>query len=80
MNNLSIEIGLAKVCGEQEKMYNKLVSIFIRKKYSQNRIEAILNNYISEPDNEKYRAEFLELQAYRAECKKQAKLEVYGEE
>ena len=66
--------------GTQEKQYGQLVSDLVRKKYSASAVEAILNNYMDDPSNEKYVAEFKELQAYRAECKEMARAEVYGEE
>lgn len=77
---LQNERQIIKLSGVLDQFYGQKIHQLIRIKYSQRDVEAILNNYISEPDNEKYKAEFLELQAYRAECKKQAKLEVYGEE
>lgn len=72
------EIAEEKAKFEQEEKerlantpYDQLVSMFIREKYSQDSIEAIINNYLS--NSEKYKAEFDELQAYRAECKARAK-------
>ena len=75
-----IEIQLAKLNGMQKEAYEQQTSELFRKKYSQSAVEAIINNYLLDPENEKYKAEFLEMQAYRAECKAQAKKEVYGEE
>ena len=49
--------------------YDEAVDMEIRKKYPQRAVEAILNNYLADPTNEQYIAEFDELQAYRAECK-----------
>lgn len=56
---------------EYKPTYEELVSQFIREKYSQDEVEAIINNYLS--NAEKYKAEFDELQAYRLECKARAK-------
>jgi hypothetical protein len=47
----------------------ELISKEFRKKYSQDDVEAIMNNYLLDPTNEKYKAEMDEMQAYRAECK-----------
>jgi hypothetical protein len=62
------------------KEYRQVVNYLIRKKYSQSDVEAIINNYMDDPSNEKYAAEFKELQAHRAACKVMARAEVYGEE
>ena len=48
----------------------------MREKYSQSAVEAIINNYLSDPENEEYKAEFAALQTYREECKDKAKAEV----
>lgn len=47
----------------------KLISKEFRKKYSQDDVEAIVNNYLLDPTNELYKAEMDKMQAYRAECK-----------
>lgn len=47
----------------------KLINKEFRKKYSQDQVEAIVNNYILDPTNEEYKADMMEMQAYRAECK-----------
>lgn len=49
--------------------YDEAVSEKIREKYPQRAVEAILNNYLSFPENAEYIREFLELQEYRVECK-----------
>lgn len=59
-----------------EQLYGHMVTNKIRKLYSQNQIEAILNNYIAEPTNEKYAAEFKALQEYRKKCKAEVKEEL----
>jgi hypothetical protein len=41
--------------------------------YSLGRIQAIINNYLAEPDNEKYIKEFLDLQECRKYCKEKIK-------
>ena len=56
--------------------YARLVDAYVREKYSQSAVEAIINNYLSDPENEKYKAEFAALQIYREECKEKAKTEV----
>lgn len=59
-----------------EKLYGKLVSDRFRKRYSQDMVEAIINNYMSEPSDEKYIAELKEMQEYRSECKRLAREEL----
>jgi hypothetical protein len=47
----------------------KLISKEFRKKYSQDDVESIVNNYLLDPTNTKYKAEMDDMQAYRAACK-----------
>lgn len=61
----------------RDEKYARLVDAYVREKYSQSAVEAIINNYLSDPENEKYKAEFAALQLYREECKEKAKTEVY---
>ena len=58
-----------------EDAYGELVEKEFRKKYSQSRVEATVNNYLLDPTNEEYKADMDEMQAYRAECKKMHKPE-----
>lgn len=59
-----------------EKVYGELVSKKFRRKYSQDKAEAVINNYLSDPTNETYLAEFTEMQAYRGVCKTEARAEM----
>lgn len=61
-------------------LYSQTVHKLFRKKYPQDVVEAILNNYLNDPENEKHRAEFFAMQAYREECKFIAEKEVYGDD
>lgn len=70
------KIKLAKLNNAQSELYDELVKTLIRQQYNSDKVEAIINNYLDEP-NEKHTAEFQELQAYRKECKAYAK-EVLG--
>jgi len=56
--------------------YKDKVVEMIREKYDANDVEALYANYLAEPNNEKYIAEFNEFQAYRIECKAKAKSEI----
>lgn len=53
--------------------YDEAVSIEFRKKYTQDRVEAIINNYLLDQADPLFAKEFQEMQTYRAECKKYVK-------
>ncbi|HAQ28560.1 MAG TPA: hypothetical protein DCQ76_02140 [Ruminococcaceae bacterium] len=63
----------------KEDMYNARVNALIRQKYSQDKVEAIIANYLSylsgESGNANYKTEYFEFQKYRQECKETAKNE-----
>ena len=63
----------------KEKRYGKLISRLVRERYSQDDVEAIVNNYLSDPQDKTYQLEFNELQAYREQCKIKAHNEIYAE-
>ena len=69
---------LAEENSTLDALYSQTVHNLVREKYSQDAVEAILNNYLNDPSNEGYRSKFFTLQAYREECKILAKAEVYG--
>lgn len=54
--------------------YGSMVSCIIRGKYSEDAVEAILNNYLSDPTNTRYEAEFQQLQKWRAKAKQTARI------
>lgn len=59
-----------------EQLYGVIVSKKFREKYSNDKCEAVVNNYLDDPTNEKYCAEFREMQEYRKQCKDFAKAEL----
>lgn len=59
-----------------EDLYGHLVTKEFRKKYSADRVEAIVNNFLDDPTNEKYIAELREMQEYRKQCKAKVKAEL----
>lgn len=67
------QIKLAIMNGKEEQVYEQLVTTMIRSKYTQNVVEAIINNYLSDMDNEKYKKEFDDMQLFRKECKNNIK-------
>ena len=64
----------------KEDMYNARVNALIRQKYSQDKVEAIIANYLSylsgESGNANYKTEYSVFQKYRQECKEIAKKEI----
>ena len=58
---------------EQDKIYGDVVNFLIRKKYSSDKVEAIINNYLDDSTNADHYKEFIDLQAYRKEAKAKAK-------
>ncbi len=62
----------------QSLNYDELVERFVRQRYSQSDVEAIINNYLGDNGNEQYQSEFKALQEYRKECKAKAK-EILGQ-
>lgn len=57
----------------EEYGYNKLVEAVIELKYSNSEVIARLNNFISEPDNDKYKLEYEELTSWRKYAKEFSK-------
>lgn len=53
--------------------FGSMVSCIIRGKYSEDDVEAILNNYLADPENERYVAEFNSLQSWRNEAKERTR-------
>ncbi len=67
---------LFKINGVESDRYAQLVDKYVREKYSQSAVEAIINNYLSNPNNVQYKSEFTALQAYREQCKSKARTEL----
>lgn len=49
--------------------YGKLIDILINKKYSIDKMQAIINNYLLDSSNDLILKEFNEMQNYRKQCK-----------
>lgn len=64
--------------GTLEILYGRMVAKKVRRRYGQNQVEAIINNYLADPTDPDYSAEFKALQAYRQQCKAEAKAELGG--
>ena len=57
-----------------DAIYGSMVENELKKEgYSTSKIQAIINNFLSEPDNEQYSLEFWDLQKCRKECKERIK-------
>ena len=91
----ALRIKLAKKNREKDpasfdELYGSLVTKYIRegyslygvhfKGYTKDEVEAIVNNYLDDPNNEKYAAEFRALQNCRKMAKKLARQELDIEE
>jgi hypothetical protein len=72
MDNLKIEIELAKLNGKQDEAYAKLVTRLIRRRYSLSSELALSRQRDAKPE------EWEEYDAYCEACKAEAKKEVYG--
>jgi hypothetical protein len=60
-----------------EKAYGAIVVRRLGEKgYDSDKIQSVMNNYLDEPDNEEYIAEFKKMQEVRKVCKIEAKLEM----
>ena len=55
----------------QESDYGPMVSAIIRSEYSEDAVEAIVNNYLADPDG--HTEEFQQLQVWRTEAKQRAR-------
>ena len=65
---------LINIHNAEEEMKRKVLIIHIlRAYYDDNDATAILSNYLNEPENEKYKNEFIQLQACRSLAKTLAK-------
>lgn len=53
--------------------YDTIVSALVNEIYPSDRMQAVVNNYLASPDDEEIKAEFEEMQAWRAEAKATAK-------
>ena len=72
---LQKKVDMVKGTSLAPRVYGELVEHFVRDPkygYNASKVESIINNYLDEP-NEKHTKEFQDLQAYRKECKLEAK-------
>ena len=81
----ALRIKLAKKNREKDPasfddLYGSLVTKYIRERYTKDEVEAIVNNYLDDPNNEKYVAEFRALQNCRKMAKKLVRQELGIEE
>lgn len=65
INNRTHEIVIKKNSLE----YGKLIDILINKKYSIDKMQAIINNYLLDSSDDLILKEFNEMQNYRKQCK-----------
>lgn len=64
---ISIQLGVSKY------NYNGIVDALISYKYPADKMQAIINNYLLESEDETVLSEFMDMQSWRSESKKIAK-------
>lgn len=69
INEETYELVSTSLLMRAEPTYDTLVSALIRKRYDADKMEAIVNNYLADKDDESAVIEFGEMQAYRQEVK-----------
>lgn len=71
-NELKDIVEFVKGTPRANQVYGSVVNDLLRQEYKADKVESIINNYLDEP-NDKHTKEFQDLQAYRKECKEEAK-------
>lgn len=61
------------IIGPTEYCYDGLVNRLISYKYPNDKMQAIINNYLLDPDDDAVNQEFMEMQNWRSESKQIAK-------
>ena len=64
---ITIQLGISKF------NYGGIIDALINYKYSTDKMQAIINNYLLDPNDESANQEFIEMQKWRAESKQIAK-------
>lgn len=52
--------------------YSSIVSAIVKSEYDEDRMQAVINNYLANPEDEEHAAEFTAMQNWRAEAKEVA--------
>ena len=69
-----VNLNKQELSNSLDNVYGELVEKMLeREGYSVSKIQAIMNNYLDEPDNTAYQEEFKTLQKARKECKRVVK-------
>ena len=63
-----------KGTNDAKDIYGSVINDLFRQRYSQDKVEAINNNYLDDMENVEHIKERDDMKAYRKECKKQAKI------
>lgn len=71
-NELKDIVEFVKGTPRANQVYGSVVNDLLRQQYKADKVESIINNYLDDP-NDKHTKEFKDLQAYRKECKEEAK-------
>lgn len=70
------ELEMAEKNGTIDDLYGEIVHYRLRKPYPQPVMEATVNNFLSDPDNAQYKADFVAMQECRAKIKAEVKEEI----
>ena len=62
-----------KGTNDAKDIYGSVINDLFRQRYSQDKVEAINNNYLDDMTNEEHIKERDDMKAYRKECKRVAK-------
>ena len=62
-----------KGTNDAKDIYGSVINDLFRQRYSQDKVEAINNNYLDDMTNEEHIKEREDMKAYRKECKRVAK-------
>jgi len=62
-----------KGTNDAKDIYGSVINDLFRQRYSQDKVEAINNNYLDDMENVEHIKERNDMKAYRKECKQEAK-------
>lgn len=67
------DTNMEKIVSPSKFNYSGIIDMLVRIKYPEDKMQAIINNYLLDSDDTNILTEFTEMQNYRKECKAFAK-------
>lgn len=67
------DVNMEKIVSPSKFNYSGIIDMLVRIKYPEDKMQAIINNYLLDPTDTDVLTEFTEMQNYRKECKSFAK-------